>query len=110
MGRMTIFAIRATIFSIIIATFWFFLAEERANTRDALRLLDMRTIEQSFRQTFLATGSFHSATVPNVRDPGNFSYDFTTQTETSFTVRFFLERTHDGLRAGEHTLTESGIQ
>lgn len=102
----------AIVLSVVMATYLFLLAEERVNTRDAFRLRDMRVIEQTFRKTFLATGSYRSATLPaDVSDPSKFSYTVVGDpTETSFAVRFFLERSHDGLQAGEHVLTENGIQ
>ena len=110
MGRTRLFIIFGAVIVVMAVFFSFMFMNERARVRDALRLRDMRQIEQHYQQTYLATGSFRQTQFPDVNDPGGFSYVARQPTDTTFSVSFRLERTHDRLRAGDHTLTERGIE
>lgn len=111
MGRNRFLIVLGSICLLVVVPFSFLLLNERANARDAERLLHMRAVQQSYQEVFLSTGSFRSVQFPDVQDPGTFSYDATeTPSERTFRVSFRLERSHDGLSAGEHVLTEKGIQ
>lgn len=108
-------------------------ARDQAVARDVERLQDMRQLESSFAKLYLATGSYMSAaengcgTVGEsvarcnfsriqwssemMRDPGRYTYKIVTvPTATSYGIVFTLERSHDRLAKGSHTLTPEGIR
>ena len=104
-----------------------------ASSRDLRRLADIREAEIAFQQLFRSTGGFGAAAQDGgcsdagslletcnfsrinkrqiLRDPGDGHYRVSVvPTETAFEITFALERSHDGLAAGRHTLTPVGIR
>ncbi|MFH1171721.1 MAG: hypothetical protein V1778_04240 [bacterium] len=107
--------------------------QERAQTHDLRRLADMRMLEADFEQLFRTTGGYDAAatdgcgtlevlvstcnftrigtSAADLRDPGKAAYRVTAvPTQSTYEVTFLLERTHEGITAGKHTLSPNGIR
>jgi len=98
-------------------------------SRDFQRLSDMHVIRSSFERLYQDNGSYevgncddgaliHQCLLSDYdsnnvirRDPGEFSYTIVTSpTVNTYGVSFTLEGSYRDLDAGEHLLTENGIQ
>lgn len=120
------------IFGVVFALQVVFL-QTGASARDLQRLSDIREAEIAFQQLFRSTGGYLAAAQDggcseagtllascnfsriskqlSLRDPGDGNYRVSVApTETTFEITFALERSHDGLAAGRHTLTPDGIR
>lgn len=105
---------------------------ERAKTRDALRLADLSRTQYAFEVMFFEKNSYKEAAsgcpkindlvsqcalsqyLPNIAkisDPGKYQYKITkVPDDENFEVTFYLEKGHGDLRAGKHTLSNQGIK
>ncbi len=114
------------------AVFLFAVNGERARARDVERLADLRVAEAGFRRLYVQTGSYAAAaegcgeqgaalaacemrsvglSFADLQDPKRGEYVIqTVPSDTGFAVAFSLERGAGVLAAGEHVLTEQGIQ
>lgn len=120
------------IFGVVFALQVVFL-QTGASARDLRRLMDIREAEGAFQQLYRSTGGYQAAaqdggcddtngvlagcnfsrirTRPLLQDPGDGSYRISiVPSETTFEITFALERSHDGLAAGRHTLSPEGIR
>ena len=115
--------------ALLTGAFFFLNSHTQTVGRDFDRLSDMDVARSAFERLFQDEASYASAgceegeelqlcllsdydpNIVNRQDPGDFSYVVAeTPSEDSFAIRFTLERTYRGLEAGDHLLTENGIQ
>jgi len=105
---------------------------ERAKTRDAVRIADMSRIQFAFEAMFNGKNSYKEAAqgcakvdslvsacslssyLPNINkisDPGKYQYKITkVPDDENFEVTFYLEKGFSALKAGKHTLSKTGIK
>lgn len=108
------------------------LLNERARTRDALRVADMAKVRMAFELLYFERNGFAEAAqgcgavgalvsqctlapylpeIPQLRDPGRFRYEVTTVPGAEdYGISFTLEKRRGTLQAGTHTLTHAGIR
>lgn len=124
--------ITGALFALLILVGTLLLAQERARTRDAIRIADMTRLAGGFALLYAGQASYAPAAagcdsvgdeartcalaglvgeLNTLRDPGRFSYTVSVVPDReNFGVRFRLERGIGPYRAGLHTLTKDGIQ
>jgi len=105
---------------------------ERAKTRDAVRLADITQFRYAFEVMFFEKNSYQEAStgcskindlasqcsltkylpeVAKIADPGKFSYKISQiPSDQNFEITFYLEKGYNGLKAGKHTLSKDGIK
>ena len=118
---------------VVIAVGFVMFNSEKAKTRDAKRLSDITRIQAGFELLHNATASYAEAavngcdqvgalvstcnlstyipTIAQFKDPGKYSYKISTvPSDDGYAVTFYLEKQYDTLKAGKHTLSQSGIK
>ncbi len=106
---------------------------EKAHTRDAVRLSDMTRVQAAFEFLYNQQASYalaaengcnqagmlvsqcslgeYYSTINQLEDPGKYQYKVSTvPTENEYGITFTLEKDYQNLTAGEHLLTQDGIQ
>lgn len=119
--------------AVLVVGWLLLLREERARQRDLVRLATVRQAEAAFRMLYLKTASFRSAAENGCGQPNsplatcNFTaigwpadafqnpagaplLVATPPDDEQYAITFTLERSHDGIAAGRHTLTPDGIR
>lgn len=108
------------------------LNSERAKTRDAKRIADITQVRYAFEILFNEKNSYLEAAsgcaqegdlvsscnlsqylsrISQIKDPGKESYKITkVPNDDDFEVTFYLEKGHNGLEKGKHTLFSEGIK
>ncbi len=125
--------ILVAVFGLLIGGGFLLLNNEKAKTRDAKRLSDITRIQAAFEFLYNQTASYTaaaqdgcdqagmlasqcnlSAYIPAIRqfrDPGKYQYVVTTVPgDDAYAVTFQLEKEYYNLTAGQHVLTQDGIQ
>jgi len=114
---------------VLTALFIFLRSHTDQMARDFDRLADMHVLRASFERLYQDQASYevgnceegtfvHECLLfeydPNIvirRDPGVYAYQIVEAPSVdSFTISFYLEGSYRNLTAGEHFLTEDGIQ
>ena len=119
------------IFGLFVLAGTLILGSERARTRDAIRIADMTRLSAGFALLYGQKATYADAAVgcptvgsnaalctltdvevgvSTIKDPGTFSYTMLRVPDVDdYAVKFRLERSYGTLKAGEHSLTKSGI-
>ena len=117
---------------VLLAAVFLFVTREQARARDAKRIADMARLQAAFELLFADRATYADAaqgcpqagspasactlttylpTIAQLIDPSGGQYLVTVvPSKDAYGVGFTLERSYDGLKKGEHTLSQAGIQ
>lgn len=115
---------------LVLAGLW--VGSEKAKTRDAKRITDMVQVQTAFELLYQDKNSYQSAAsgcnqvgllvsqcnledylnnISDLKDPGKFNYQVTkVPNQDEYEITFRLEKSYYSLKAGNHILSQNGIQ